>query len=107
MFLKKDKIALLVGLLVSLMFPLSAQEDRLALVIGNGIYSGTAKLKNPVNDANAVAAKLRSLAWDVTLVTDADIDKMESEINKFGDKVRTKKSPTVVFYYAGHGVEVE
>lgn len=107
MFLKKDKIALLVGLLVSLMFPLSAQEDRLALVIGNGNYSGTAKLKNPVNDANAVAAKLRSLAWDVTLVTDADIDKMESEINKFGDKVRTKKSPTVVFYYAGHGVEVE
>jgi len=40
-----------------------ADQSRAALVIGNGAYA-TAPLKNPVNDAADMAAKLRGLGFD-------------------------------------------
>ena len=42
-------------------------ERRVALVIGNGAYAFGA-LKNPPNDARAVAAKLTALGFSVTLL---------------------------------------
>ncbi len=43
----------------------TGQESRVALVIGNAAYARS-PLRNPVNDARAVAAKLkeRGLRWD-------------------------------------------
>ena len=43
----------------------AANSKRLALVIGNNAYE-TAPLKNPVNDARAVAQSLRERDFDVT-----------------------------------------
>ena len=40
--------------------PVPATEQRVALVIGNSSYK-SAPLTNPVNDARAIAAKLRGL----------------------------------------------
>ena len=40
------------------------QETRVALVIGNGNYKNS-PLKNPVNDARDMAAKLRGLGFTV------------------------------------------
>ncbi len=45
-----------------------AQEQRrLALVIGNSAYP-SGPLRNPVNDAEAVAAKLKDLGFEVITV---------------------------------------
>ena len=48
----------------------AATEQRIALVIGNSAYS-SGPLKNPVNDANAIAAKLKKLGFTVTLKKNA------------------------------------
>jgi hypothetical protein len=45
-------------------------ETRLALVIGNSAYPN-APLKNPVNDAEDLAAKLKGLGFEVTQLLNA------------------------------------
>lgn len=79
---------------------------RQALVIGNADYQNAPKLKNPVNDANDIADVLKSLGFHVTLLSDANREKMQEAIVKFG-KDLTKSSGVGLFYYAGHGVEVQ
>ena len=76
---------------------------RSALVIGNGAYAA-APLRNPVNDARDVAAKLRSLGFAVTLGENWTQRQMENGIRAFGDQLR--RGGVGLFYYAGHGVQV-
>src|SRR5687767_11966155 len=80
-------------------------EDRFALVIGNGKYSGAGELKNPPSDAAAVAAALEKLDFKVTKKTDVDIKQLEHAIAEFGR--RLKKDSIALFFYAGHGVQVK
>jgi uncharacterized caspase-like protein len=82
----------------------AAPERRVALVIGNSAYAD-APLRNPLNDARAIAATLRDLNFDVMLLENADRTKMQRATLEFGRKL----SADVVglFYYAGHGVQVK
>ena len=77
---------------------------RLALVIGNSSYQGIAPLTNPTNDAKDVAAKLKSLQFEVLLATDASQEKMHALLQEFRAKI-TRDHVALVFY-AGHGVTV-
>ena len=80
-----------------------AGEAKVALVIGNAAYP-TAQLRNPVNDANAMAGKLRALGFAVDIRTDASLREMTRAISQFG---RTLLTGSVgLFYFAGHGVQV-
>ena len=81
-----------------------AAEQRVALVIGNSDYP-SARLRNPVNDANAMAAKLRTLGFDVILRTDANQRDMSRAISEFGTKL--KLGSVGLFYFAGHGMQAE
>ncbi len=83
--------------------PASA-ESRLALVAGNGAYTG-APLANPRNDARDVADILRRLGFEVTLELDADEPKLYRTIRAFGDELRRRQG-VGLFYYAGHAVQV-
>lgn len=78
-------------------------EKRTALVIGNGAYASSL-LKNPVNDAQAVARALQELSFDVTLKENLDQKGMKKEIQAFGEKLQ--KGGVGLFYFAGHGVQV-
>lgn len=78
--------------------------DRLALVIGNSAYQ-TAPLKNPINDAEDMAATLKKLGFKVILKKDADQRTMEDTIRHFGRQLRN--GGVGLFYFAGHGVRVE
>jgi len=49
-----------------------AGERRMALVIGNGAYTGAGRLANTTNDATAIAGVLDELGFEVTLVLDVD-----------------------------------
>ena len=81
----------------------SNAAKRVALVIGNGGYADS-PLRNPVNDAKDMAAKLRGLGFDVTLLTDAGQRKMEDAIYAFDRKLGS--AALRLFYYAGHGMQV-
>ncbi len=86
--------------------PGDGSERRVALVIGNSAYP-TAPLKNPRNDAQAFAAKLRAVhpAFDVTVALDAGRDAMENALYAFEDKLGD--CDTGLLFFAGHGLQVK
>ncbi|MGB7299698.1 MAG: caspase family protein [Burkholderiaceae bacterium] len=96
------------GLFLPLMLGLgsissASAANRLALVIGNSDYPQW-PLVNPVNDANAVATKLQGLGFDVS----KHLQLKRDDIGVITDAFLRKINPddTVVFFYAGHGVQV-
>jgi hypothetical protein len=93
----------LAGNTVALPIPSLAAERKVALVIGNSAYP-TARLRNPVNDATAMAEKLRTLGFDVILRTNATQRDMSRAISEFGKKVTL--GSVSLFYFAGHGMQV-
>jgi hypothetical protein len=80
-----------------------AQEQRVALVIGNSDYA-EAPLRNPVNDARAIAAELRQTRFKVVLLENANLQQMFEAIRDFGDELRS--GGVGLFYFAGHGVQI-
>jgi Caspase domain len=76
-----------------------------ALVIGNAAYPGSARLDNPVNDANAIGQKLRSMGFNVTTISDSNRQQMLQALARFR---RTAGNADVsVFFYSGHGVQID
>lgn len=79
------------------------RERRVALVIGNGAYVGVGSLKNPPNDADLMARTLTSLGFSVTLVKDADGQRMNQVVRAFEQEL--SGADVGLFYFAGHGVQ--
>lgn len=79
-------------------------ERRVALIIGNGKYAD-APLRNPVNDADTMERTLRETGFEVIVRKNASRKEMFSAIKEFGQKLQ--KSDVGLFYYAGHGVQVD
>jgi hypothetical protein len=82
-----------------------AEGPKFALIIGNGNYDELSKLSNPTNDATDIAEKLRSIGFQVELLTDADLPTMEEATLSLGNKLSTSKEAIGFFFYAGHGVQ--
>ena len=115
----KPRILFSCALLLSLLFGLvqvgladtraigridSSPERRVALVIGNSRYDAS-PLKNPANDAKAMATALQRLGFEVILGRDLDQKEMKRAIWDFGGKL--KADGVGLFFYAGHGVQVD
>jgi hypothetical protein len=79
-------------------------EKRLALVIGNSAYP-VGPLKNPVNDARAMAKVLRDVGFEVLVHENLDQKGMRRAIIDFGAKLG-EGGGVGLFYYAGHGMQV-
>jgi len=79
-------------------------ETRIALVLGNAAYRHADALRNPVNDARAMAAALRQTGFDVILKENATRREMTEAMREFAGKV--SPGGVALFYYAGHGVQV-
>ena len=77
---------------------------RRALVIGNSSYA-VGPLKNPANDASAIAEELRGQGFEVTLGLDLKRDEMTQLVGAYGQSLARTK-PVAVFYFAGHGVQL-
>ena len=82
-----------------------AAERRVALVIGNSAYQSTAPLANPKNDAADVGATLSKLGFEVLSGTDLDKAGMDRTIRLFAEKL--SGADLAVFFYAGHGLQVD
>jgi len=83
-----------------------AAEPRTALVIGAAAYRPPdAPLKQPVNDARAIASALRTLGFDVILREDPDRATFLRALTEFGGRLSQSRG-IGLFYFAGHGVQV-
>ena len=83
----------------------AAAERRVALVIGNNSYQNLPKLDKAVNDANAVAAELKKVGFDVASFNNIGQKRMNQAINEFVQRV--SGGGVGVFFYAGHGVQID
>lgn len=83
----------------------TAPDNRqVALVIGNADYR-VGVLKNPVNDAQAVAGALKGLGFEVALRENTSLRDMIEAFRQFSLSARTAR--VRVIFYAGHGVQVK
>jgi hypothetical protein len=100
------KLLLLAGVFafVSVSLSAAAAEQRVALVIGNDAYPA-APLKNPVNDARAIAKSLNRLGFEVILRTNLNQKGMVEVLREFGGRLR--EGGVALFYYSGHGMQVK
>ena len=98
-------IFLFATLLVARLTQAEVEEDRVAFVVGNANYPGLAKLDNPTNDAVAVSGELNRLGFETHLFQNMKVEDLPLLKQKLHD--RLKKNTRLVFYYAGHGVQIE
>lgn len=77
--------------------------ERVALVIGNGVYSGANPLPNASNDARAVAALLEQLDFQVLEGIDLAHDAMVDLLAEFADSL--DEAQVGLFFYSGHGLQ--
>jgi len=102
---------LLFNLLIFIVFINSAQAARVALVIGNGDYPESVKrnlfspLRNPVNDAIDMKSALGNYDFEVITAKNANQAEMDLAVAQFIGRLR--KGDTALFYYSGHGVQVD
>jgi len=82
----------------------NGSERRAALVIGNSAYK-VGVLKNPVNDAQAVAASLKGLGFDVVLRENTSLRDLIEAFRQFSMSAKT--AAVRVVFYAGHGVQMK
>lgn len=78
-------------------------ERRVALVVGNAAYKNS-PLKNPANDAKAIAAALRRMNFEVIERQNLGREAFALAAREFGDKL--KGASVALFYFAGHGLQV-
>jgi hypothetical protein len=81
-----------------------SSEKRVALVIGNSGYKD-APLLNPANDANDMTHALTALGFEVLHKVNLTRVEMLRAIHAFGES--TSNADVALFYYAGHGVQVD
>lgn len=80
------------------------KQRRVALVIGNSSYQKAAELGNPRNDAKGMAEALVGLDFEVIEGLDVGKPDFDRKVVEFARKL--KRAEVGLFYYAGHGVQV-
>jgi Caspase domain len=79
-------------------------QKRLALVIGNSAYANAPRLENPRNDASDLGGVLKNLGFEVMSGQDLDKASMDRTIRDFAEALAG--SQLGLFFYAGHGLQV-
>lgn len=81
-------------------------ESKVALVIGNARYTNALPLSNSGNDATDMCAALKKLGFDVICKLDvATKREFKDAIFEFTGKINPRT--VALFYFAGHGVQVD
>ena len=78
--------------------------QRFAIVIGNDDYKNVPKLENAVGDAKAISGLLSRLGYVVLTFNNLNEKEFKRSLRQF--KQRLKGGEEVVFFFAGHGVQI-
>lgn len=81
------------------------REKRVALVIGNSQYINTPALRNPINDAQDITEKLRTLHFEVQIALDLTGAGLKEIVRAFSE--RAKGADVALFFFAGHGIQIQ
>jgi uncharacterized caspase-like protein len=84
----------------------ASDPSRLALIIGNSSYRD-APLVNPVNDAKSVSGLFTQAGFTVDSHLNATRTDMMAAIERLGAAIKRPGIKLVVFYYAGHGAQLD
>lgn len=105
--MRKSTLSLLFAILATVVVPpdAHAQDQRVALVIGNSDYKNVSSLKNPVNDAADMGAALSRMGFAVTGLSNATAQDTRKALSDFGEKVR--QADIAVVFYSGHGIQAD
>ena len=98
------RACLLGGSLLIVATPVCAQT-RVALVVGNNAYLRVPPLNNAVNDAAAISEELRKFGFQVIHVLDGKAREISDAKQRFISAVANGRIG--VFYFSGHGIQVE
>lgn len=98
--------ALLMALLAATAALGAASAERVALVVGNANYPGN-PLANPGNDARAVADLLGRAGFQVESRYDTSREALLDSVTRFGQRLRDPQIKLAVFFYAGHGLQLD
>ncbi|RKX97916.1 MAG: hypothetical protein DRZ90_04675 [Spirochaetes bacterium] len=96
----------LCAILFSASISLDSQENKTALVIGNSNYRHFSSLDQPYGEATAMAAALRRLGFDVTLLLNGSQIQMDDALIDFEEKLH-RRGGLALFHYGGHGLQVD
>jgi uncharacterized caspase-like protein len=77
-----------------------AQEDRIALVIGNSDYANLPRLRNPENDSETLSTALSNLGFTVYLANNLKHAEFLRALSIYANKA--KNADVSLIYYAGH-----
>jgi uncharacterized caspase-like protein len=81
-------------------------ESKIALVVGNAKYANALPLNNSSNDASDMCAALGKLGFEVICKLDIATKRdFKDAIYEFTGKINQRS--VAVFYFAGHGLQVE
>lgn len=98
-------LALHVMAVLALSVSAATAQTRHALVIGIDDYTHVAPLQKARNDAQAVAATLDAVGFETDLLLDADQLEMATGLARLSNRITP--GDEVVFFFAGHGIEVD
>jgi len=79
-------------------------NKRVALVIGNQSYIGSAQLQNPVGDANILARKLETFGFQTTVEHNQTKIMTEDSIKSFIKK--SIGAEVALVFFSGHGLQI-
>src|ERR1041384_7063943 len=101
------RLAFIISLISALLAVASPAEaaKRLALVIGNNAYENVPQLQKAVNDADAIAAELSKLGFDVVKAENVGRRAMSRALSELESKIAT--GDTALIYFAGHGFAID
>lgn len=85
----------------------ASQHSYKALVIGNKEYSTLTKLNNPVKDATDIGQALTEAGFEVTRCTNLTRVALDQAIIDFLSSLDPQSTEVALFYYTGHGAEVD
>ena len=81
--------------------------SRLAILIANESYAKS-PLTNPINDVNLLSKTLEKKGFKVMIKKNLNYKKFINSLNEFRNLISAeKKDTTVLFYYAGHGLQYD
>ncbi len=81
------------------------RAPKFALVVGNAAYKNAPVLKNPANDARAMADALKGAGFEVTVKLDANRAELAAAIRAHAQALAAKQG-VGLFYFAGHGLQL-
>jgi uncharacterized caspase-like protein len=104
----RHRVRLLLTMLALLATGSAAAEPRIALIIGNGDYANPSlKLANPTHDADAMRRALQQAGFETIVRLNAKRIDLYRAVDEFAAKLGRDPHAVGLFYYAGHGVQVD